>query len=119
MSTAAWRVDTERPAMDSIPDWLDVDLEALAPEEVAVAGEEEPEVEEEEQGQEAEQEEDVEEEVTPSRMGSSSRRGHRPPLLFASRGRLSPFVSPGVGPSSSKGKGKAIPYSRKRGRGSQ
>jgi hypothetical protein len=49
---AAWRVETERPIMDSIPDWLGVDLE-----DVAVAEEGEPEVEEEEQhqGQEAEQ----------------------------------------------------------------
>jgi len=101
--------------MDSIPDWLGVDLE-----DVAVAGEGEPEVEEEEQhqGQEAELVEDDEEEVTPSRMGSSN-IGQRPPLPSASRGRLSPFVSPGVGPSSSRGKGKGIPYCRERGRGSQ
>lgn len=60
--------------MDSIPDWLDVDLEALATEEVAFVGEGEPEVEEDEQpqGEEAEQEEDDEEEVTPSRMGSNN-----------------------------------------------
>eukprot|EP00253_Pinus_taeda_P019670 PITA_19670 len=52
------RVETKRPAMDSIPDWLDVD-----PEEVAMAREGEPKVEEEEQrqGQEAEQDEDDEE----------------------------------------------------------
>lgn len=121
-TTAAWRVETERPVMESTPDWLDVDPEALVPEEEADAQQEEPVVEEEEQGQEAEQEEDVEEEVTPSRMGSSSGsvsgRGQRPPLFFASRGRLGPSVSRGAGPSSSRGKGKAIPYSRKRGRGS-
>ena len=35
-TTAAWRVETETPAMESIPDWLDVDPEALAPEEEAV-----------------------------------------------------------------------------------
>ena len=108
--------------MDSIPDWLGVDLE-----DVAVAEEGEPEIEEEEaeqhQGQEAiaELDEDAEEEVTPSRMGSSSSIAQRPPLPSASRGRLSPFhfVSPGAGSSSSRGKDKAIPYSRKRGRGSQ
>eukprot|EP00253_Pinus_taeda_P026084 PITA_26084 len=43
-TTSSWRVETERPIMDSIPDWLGVDLE-----DVAVAGEGEPEVEEEEQ----------------------------------------------------------------------
>eukprot|EP00253_Pinus_taeda_P032382 PITA_32382 len=49
-TTSSWRVETERPIMDSIPDWLGVDLE-----DVAVAGEGESEVEEEEQhrGQEA------------------------------------------------------------------
>eukprot|EP00253_Pinus_taeda_P027557 PITA_27557 len=54
-TTAAWRVEAERSIMDSIPDWLGVDLE-----DVAVAGEGEPEVEEEEQheGQEAELVED-------------------------------------------------------------
>ena len=85
-TTAAWRVETERPVMESTPDWLDVDPEALVPEEEADAQQEEPVVEEEEQSQEAEQEEDVEEEVTPSRMGSSSGsvsgRGQRPPLFF-------------------------------------
>lgn len=101
--------------MDSIPDWLNVDLE-----EVAVVGEGEPDIEEEEQhrGQEAELDEDDEEEVTPSRMGNNS-VGQRPPLSSESRGSLTPFVFPRAGPSSSRGKGKAIPYSRKRGRGSQ
>jgi len=121
-TTAAWRVETERPVMESTPDWLDVDPEALVPEEEADAQQEEPVVEEEEQSQEAEQEEDVEEEVTPSRMGSSSGsvsgRAQRPPIFFASRGRLGPSVFRGAEPSSSRGKGKAIPYSRKRGRGS-
>ena len=42
-TTTLWRVKTERPTMDLIPDWLDVD-----PEEVAVIGEGEPKVEEEE-----------------------------------------------------------------------
>ena len=98
--------------MDSIPDWLGVDLE-----DVAVAGEGERKIEEEEQhqGQEAvtELDEDAKEEVTPSRMGSNSSIAQRPPLPSASRGRLSPFVSPWAGPSSSRGKGKAIPYSLK------
>eukprot|EP00253_Pinus_taeda_P027205 PITA_27205 len=96
-------------------------------EDVAIAEEGEPEIEEEaeqHQGQEAvaELDEDAEEEVTPSRVGSSSDNvTQRPPLPSTSRGRLSPFhfVSPGAGSSSSRGKGKAIPYSRKRGRGSQ
>ena len=122
-TTAAWRVETERPILDTIPDWLGVDLE-----DVAVAEEGEPEIEEEEaeqhQGQEAvsELDEDAEEEVTPSRVGSSSGSiAQRPPLPSASRGRLSPFdfVSPRAGSSFSRGKSKAIPYSRKRGRGSQ
>eukprot|EP00253_Pinus_taeda_P036730 PITA_36730 len=99
-TTASWRVKTERPILDSIPDWLGVDLE-----DVAVAKEGEPEIEEEEaeqhQGQEAvtELDEDAEEEVTPSRMGSSSSIAQRPPLPSASRGRLSPFdfVSQGQG----------------------
>ena len=39
-TTAAWRVETKRPAMDSISNWLEVDLEALEAEEVAAAGEE-------------------------------------------------------------------------------
>lgn len=43
-TTAAWRVETERLTMDSIPDWLDVD-----PKEIAIAGEGEPEVEKEDQ----------------------------------------------------------------------
>ena len=43
-TTAAWRVETERPILDTIPDWLGVDLE-----DVAVAEEGELEVEEEEQ----------------------------------------------------------------------
>ena len=60
--------------MDSIPDWLDADPEALEAKEVAVVGEGEPEVEEkEEKGQEVEQEEDEEEEVTLSRMGGADR----------------------------------------------
>eukprot|EP00253_Pinus_taeda_P007356 PITA_07356 len=63
---AAWRVETERPTMDSIADWLDVDPKELVAEKVAIAREGEPEVEEEEQGEEVEQEE-----VTPSRMGNS------------------------------------------------
>eukprot|EP00253_Pinus_taeda_P010825 PITA_10825 len=42
---ACW-VEAERHVMDSIPDWVDVDLEALDAEEVAVAGEGEPKVEE-------------------------------------------------------------------------
>eukprot|EP00253_Pinus_taeda_P004357 PITA_04357 len=122
-TTAARRVETERPILDTIPDWLGVDLE-----DVAVAEEGEPKIEEEEaeqhQGQEAvaELDEDAEEEVTPSRVGSSSGSvAQGPPLPSASRGRLSPFhfVSPGAGSSSSRGKDKAIPYSRKRGRGSQ
>eukprot|EP00253_Pinus_taeda_P027256 PITA_27256 len=45
-TTVAWRVETERSTMDSILDWLDVDLEALATKEVAFVGEGEPEVEE-------------------------------------------------------------------------
>ena len=47
-TTAAWRVETERPTMELIPDWLDVNPEALVPKEVAVAREEESEEEEEE-----------------------------------------------------------------------
>jgi len=43
-TTAAWRVDTERQTMDSIPNWLVVD-----PKEVVIAGEGEPEVEKEDQ----------------------------------------------------------------------
>eukprot|EP00253_Pinus_taeda_P023416 PITA_23416 len=120
-TTSSWRVETERPILDSIPDWLGVDLE-----DVAVAEGGEPKIEEEaEQHQDqeavAELDEDAEEEVTPSRMGSSSSIAQRPPLPLASRGRLIPFhfVSPGAGSSSSRGKGKAIPYSCKRGRGSQ
>ena len=80
-TTAAWRVETERPILDTIPDWLGVDLE-----DVAVAEEGEPEIEEEEaeqhQGQEAvaELDEDAEEEVTPSRMGNN--RGQGPPLFL-------------------------------------
>ena len=85
-TTAAWRVETERPILDTNLDWLGVDLE-----DVAVAEEGEPEIEEEEaeqhQGQEAvaKLDEDVEEEVTPSRMGNNI--GQRPPLFFASRGQ--------------------------------
>lgn len=56
-TTAALRVETERPIMDLVLDWLEVDLESLEPEEVTTVGE--GEVEEEE------------EEVTPSRRGSS------------------------------------------------
>jgi len=88
-TTAAWRVETERPILDRIPDWLGVDLE-----DVAIAEDGEPEIEEEEeeeqhQGQEAvaELDEDAEEEVTPSRVGSSSGSvAQRPPLPSASRG---------------------------------
>eukprot|EP00253_Pinus_taeda_P003827 PITA_03827 len=43
-TTSSWSVETKRPIMDSIPDWLGVDLE-----DVAVAEEREPEIEEEEQ----------------------------------------------------------------------
>ena len=50
-TTAAWRVETERPTMDLILDWLDVDPEALAAEKVVVAREREPEVEEEDHGE--------------------------------------------------------------------
>eukprot|EP00253_Pinus_taeda_P002491 PITA_02491 len=42
-TTAAWRVETERPILDTIPNWLGVDLE-----DVAVAEEGELEIEEEE-----------------------------------------------------------------------
>eukprot|EP00253_Pinus_taeda_P006025 PITA_06025 len=117
-TTFSWRVEIERPIMDSIPDCLGVDLEDVA---VAEEGELEIEEEEQHQGQEAvaELDEDAEEEVTSSRMGSSSSIAQRPPLPSASRGRLSPFDFISPGSSSSRGKGKAIPYSRKRGRGSQ
>ena len=64
---AAWRVETERPIMDSVPDWLVVERE-----EVAVA-------------REGEVEEEKEEEVTPSRMSNS--KGQRQPPIFSPRCR--------------------------------
>eukprot|EP00253_Pinus_taeda_P021121 PITA_21121 len=107
-TTTAWRVEAERPLMDSANDWLVQDV---------VEGEEEQ-----------EQEEEEEEEMTPpARATTATSRGHGlPPIAptsssSASRAHQTPLPSPPARAlaSTSRGKGKAVAFSRKRGRGNQ
>eukprot|EP00253_Pinus_taeda_P026204 PITA_26204 len=116
-TTAAWRVEAERPLMESANDWLVQDV---------VEGEQEEE-QVEEQGEE-EQEEEQEEEVTPPlRATTATSRGRGlPPIAptsssSASRAHQTPLPSPPARAptSTSRGKGKAVAFSRKRGRGNQ
>ena len=89
-TTVAWRVDAERPIMESAPDWLEQEV---------VEGVEE------------------EEEVTPPTPVTSKERGLPPitPSFSTSRARQSPLLAPP--PSSSRGK--VVTFSHKRGRENQ
>ena len=94
-TTAAWRVEAERHLIESVDDWLEQEV---------VEGVEE------------------EEEVTPpiqATPATNRRRGLPPiaPSSSASRAPQSPLPTPPA--STSRGKGKAIAFSHKRGRGNQ
>ena len=102
-TTAAWRVEDERPLMESAEDWLGPDV---------VEGEEEQ----------------VEEEVTPpTRATTATSRGRGLPPIpptsssSATRAHQTPLPSPPAQApaSTSRGKGKVVAFSRKRGRGNQ
>eukprot|EP00253_Pinus_taeda_P032329 PITA_32329 len=117
-TTAAWRVEAERPLMEFADDWLVQDV---------VEGEEEQE-QEEEQVEQEEEEEEQEEEVTPPARATTatSRRRGLPPIpptssSSPSKARQTPLPSPPAQAptSTSRGKGKAVAFSRKRGRGNQ
>jgi hypothetical protein len=97
-----WRVEFERPILESMPDWIQQEVEG------AVAEEEEAEG-------------DVTEQSLPpsSRtqtkgvvLGSSTSRGHQSLALASSTGHQSQVSAPGASSS----RGKAITFSRKRGR---
>jgi hypothetical protein len=99
-TSAEWRVESERPILESMPDWIQQEVEG------AVAEEED------------EAEGDVTEQSLPpsSRtrtegvvLGSSTSRGHQ---SLASTGRQSQVPTPGASSS----RGKAITFSHKRGR---
>eukprot|EP00253_Pinus_taeda_P001838 PITA_01838 len=102
-TTAAWRVEAERPLMESADDWLVQDV---------VEGEEEQ-----------EQEEHEEEVTPPARATPTTSRGRGlPPIAptsssSTSRAQQTPLPSPPA--STSRGKGKALAFSRKRGKGNQ
>ena len=101
----AWRIEAERPIMESAPNWIEQEV---------VEGEEE----------EEQQQEEQEEQVTPPTTTTGRGRG-LPPLApsasgshfgaSGSRAQQSPLPAP---PTSSS-RGKAITFSRKRGRGNQ
>ena len=104
-TTAEWRVETERPLMESVDDWLGQEV---------VEG--------------VEEEEDEEEELTPPMQATpATNRGRGlPPIAptsssSASRAHQTPLPSPPTRApaSTSRGKGKAVAFSRKRGRGNQ
>eukprot|EP00253_Pinus_taeda_P034285 PITA_34285 len=106
-TTVAWRVEAERPLMESADDWLEQDV---------VEGEEEEEEDLEQQ----------EEEVTPPARATpvTSRGRGIPPIAptsssLASRAQQTPLPTPPTPASTFRGKGKAITFSRKRGRGNQ
>eukprot|EP00253_Pinus_taeda_P027187 PITA_27187 len=109
-TTAAWRVEAERPLMESADDWLVQDV---------MEGEEE---------QEQVEEEEQEEEVTPPAQATTatSRGCGLPPITptsssSASRAHQTPLPSPPARApaSTSREKGKVVAFSRKRGRGNQ
>jgi hypothetical protein len=123
-TTTAWRVETERPIMESIPDWLQEEAEGAVAEEREVEEEDVP-----EQSQQTPLEEvtiDTRSAPAPPSswtptegvvLGSSTSRGHQSLALASSTGHQSPMPTPG--PSSSKGKAisRAITFAHKRGRG--
>ena len=77
-TTAEWRVEAERPVMESAPDWIEQEV---------VEGEDEEE-DEEEQQQQQEEEEEQEEEVTPPTTATGRGRG-LPPLAPGASGSRS------------------------------
>eukprot|EP00253_Pinus_taeda_P013701 PITA_13701 len=89
-TTAAWRVEAERPLMESVDDWLVQDV---------VEGEQEQE-QEEEQVEEEEEEEQEEEVTPPARATTTTNRGRvLPPIAptsssSASRAHHTPLPSP-------------------------
>ena len=105
-TTAEWRVEAEKPVMESAHDWIEQEVV---------------------EGEDSEEEEE-EEEVTPPTTTTGRGRG-LPPLapsalgsrfgasVSTSRARQSPLPVPPT--SSSREKGKAVVFSRKRGRGNQ
>ena len=102
-TSAEWRVESERPILESMPDWIQQEVEgAVAEEEEEVEG-------------------DVTEQSLPpsSRtrtegvvLGSSTSRGHQSLAPASSTGRQSQVPTPGASSS----RGKAITFSRKRSR---
>eukprot|EP00253_Pinus_taeda_P028973 PITA_28973 len=104
-TTVAWRVEAKRPLMESADDWLVQDV---------VEGEEEEELEQQE------------EEVTPPVQATraTSRGCGLPPIApasssSASRAQQTPLPTPPAPASTSRWKGKAVAFSRKRGRENQ
>ena len=94
-TTAEWRVETERPVMESAPDWIEQEV---------VEGEED---------EEEQQQEEQEEEVTPPTPATGRGRGPPPLAPGASGSRAQQSPLPFMPASSSRGKGKAVVFSRK------
>jgi hypothetical protein len=101
-TSVAWRVESERPILESMPDWIQEEVEG------AVAG-----------GgggggcYRAESATIFTDSTEGVVLGSSTSRGHQSLAPASSTGRQSPVLA--LGASSSRGK--AITFSRKRGRG--
>jgi hypothetical protein len=101
-TSVEWRVESERPILESMPDWIQQEVEG------AVAKEEEAEGDV------------IEQSLPPSSrtrtegvvLGSSTSRGHQSLAPASSTGRQSQVPTPGASSS----RGKAITFSRKRGR---
>ena len=98
-TSVEWRVESKRPILESMPDWI-----------------------QEVEGAVAEEEEDVTEQSQPpsSRtptegvvLVSSTGRGHQSLAHASSTGRRSPVLAPGASSS----RGKVITFSHKRGKG--
>jgi hypothetical protein len=102
-TSAEWRVESERPILESMPDWIQQEVEGAV----------------------AEEEEEVEGDVTEQSLppssrtrtegvvvGSSTSRGHQSLAPASSTGRQSQVPTPGASSS----RGKTITFSRKRGR---
>jgi hypothetical protein len=122
-TTTAWRVETERPILESMSDWLQEEVEGAVAEEREV---------EEEDVLEQSQQTPLKEVTIDTRsvpmlpssctlvegvvLGSSTGRGHQSLAHASSIGHQSP--TPTLGPSSSKGKtiSRIITFARKRGR---
>ena len=103
-TSVEWRVESERPILESMPDWIQQEVEGAV----------------------AEEEEEVEGDVTEQSLppssrtqtegvvvGSSTSRGHQSLAPASSTGRQSQVPTPGASSS----RGKAITFSHKRSKG--